>query len=119
MIIHCYCIFDRKALSYHPPYYAPTDGAAVRTLADAVADANNMLGRHPNDYVLYCVGSFDDSKGSMEPASPLRHVIDAIALVRAIQSEIPFPDHATTLKPSELDGKAGREQWVRDQGGNV
>jgi len=95
MRLRCYSIFDRKALSYHMPYYAPTDNAAVRTLSDAVADTNNSLGRHPNDYVLYYVGDFDDQTGVYTPVAPLVHVIDAIHLARALQSELPFPDHAT------------------------
>lgn len=103
MKMSVYSIFDRKALVYHQPYFALNHAVAVRTLSDAVADPNSMFGRHPNDYVLYCIGQYDDSKGSMESSSPLEHVIDAIALVKAVQSEIPFPDRATTTRPSEVE----------------
>lgn len=94
-MIRCYSVFDRKTLAYMPPYFAATDGAAVRTLSDAVADPNNLLGRHPGDYVLFYVGDFDDQKGAFLPVSPLVHVIDAVSLVQALQSEIPFPPQAT------------------------
>lgn len=106
MMMRCYTVFDRKTLSYHLPYYAVNDSAAVRTLSDAVSDVNSLYGRHPNDFVLYCCGTFDDQKGAMEPSSPLLHVIDAIALVKAIQSEIPFPEHTTTSKPSLYEKSA-------------
>lgn len=100
MKTRCYSIYDRKALVYHTPYYAITDAVAVRTLSDAVTDPNGMFGRHPNDYVLFYVGEFDDSNGQFVPVQPLAHVIDAQALVKALQSEIPFPEGTTTDKPS-------------------
>nr|AVQ10242.1 DNA binding protein VP5 [Gokushovirinae environmental samples] len=92
MRINAYSVFDRKTLAYHMPFYAPTDGAAVRTLADATADPNTSLGRHPNDYVLFEVGYFDDAAGALVATSPVRHIIDVIALVKATQAEIPFPE---------------------------
>lgn len=95
MRLRCYSLYDRKTLAYFPPYYAATDGAAVRTFSDAVGDVNSQIGRHPNDYVLFYVGEFDDTNGAMLAASPLAHVIDGSALVAALQSEIPFPDRAT------------------------
>lgn len=115
MIINVYSIFDRKALVYHLPYFAQTHAVAVRTLSDVVADPNTTFGRHPNDYVLYCIGRYDDAKGAMLPLSPMDHVIDAIALVKAIQSEIPFPEAATTTRPSDLDGAA----WPKSPNGEA
>lgn len=101
MIINAYSIYDRKTLAYFPPFYAPTHGGAVRSLADLVQDMNTSVGRHPNDYVLYCVGIFDDSKGALLAQSPIEHVIDASALVRAMQQEIPFPDVGTVKSNEE------------------
>lgn len=101
-----YSVYDRKTLVYLPPYFALTDGAAIRTLSDAVADRNNMLAKHPNDYVLYFVGEFDDTNGQVLPAVPLVHVIDANTLVAALQQEIPFPAGSTNGR--DVDG-------VRDQ----
>lgn len=109
MKINAYSIFDRKTLAYFPPFYAPTHGGAVRSLADLVGDTNTTVGRHPNDYVLFCIGCFDDAKGALEPISPIEHVIDAIALVKAMQHEIPFPDRAT-LKGDQDAGFEDRRQ---------
>lgn len=99
MLLKAYSIYDRKALQYHPPFFASTDGAAVRMLSDLVQDANSTVGRHPGDYVLYFVGSYSDSNGSLEPVSPLQHIMDAQALL-PVQSNIFGPDtsrlgHAT------------------------
>lgn len=82
MVLKAYSIFDNKALQYHPPFFASTNGAAVRSLADLANDLNTQVGRHPGDFVLYCIGAYDDQKGMMLPIQPLEHVVDAVALVR-------------------------------------
>ena len=89
MIIRAYSVYDRKALTYNPPFHAPTDGAAIRIVADAANDQNTSLGRHPNDYVLFFVGTYDDQTGAMAPAAPLVHVIDLNALLDK-QQPLPF-----------------------------
>lgn len=82
MRLRAYSIFDNKALQYHPPFFASTNGAAVRSLSDLANDINTQIGRHPGDYILYCVGEYDDQTGAMLPCAPLEHVVDAVALVR-------------------------------------
>lgn len=89
MQLLAFSIYDNKALQFHTPFFSSTDGAAVRSLSELVSDANTTIGRHPSDYVLYCIGSYDDNLGAMVPISPLRHVIDAVALVK-IQPPLPL-----------------------------
>lgn len=92
MLLNAYSIYDRKGLNYHAPFFAATDGLAVRSFSDLANDANTTVGRHPADYVLFCVGTFSDTNGSLEPTSPLRHVMDANALLQ-IQPSL-FNDRA-------------------------
>jgi len=82
MKTNAYTIYDRKALIYNAPFFVATDGVATRELSNLVNDPNTTIGRHPNDYVLYCCGAYDDQLGSLLPESPLRHVMDASALVK-------------------------------------
>ncbi|WNK13291.1 MAG: nonstructural protein [Microvirus sp.] len=82
MITNAYAIFDNKALIYNVPWFQPTHGAATRILADLVNDGSTNVGRHPGDYVLYQIGTYDDAKGEFIPLAPLVHIMDAIALVR-------------------------------------
>lgn len=81
MMLRAYSIYDSKALVYHQPFFAPTNGAAVRMFADTANDMNTSIGRHPADYVLFCVGHYDDQVGAMTPYSPLEHIVDASALL--------------------------------------
>lgn len=95
MKLNAYSIYDRKALQYHPPFFTHTDGAAVRDFKDLANDPATRIGRHPADFVLFLVGIFDDSKGTIETFTPITHVADAQALVaaQAIQAEF-FKDAA-------------------------
>lgn len=90
MLLNAYSLFDNKALVYSPPFFVNTDGAAVRMVQDIANDLNTQVGRHPGDFVLFCVGTFSDGNGSMEPTLPLRHVIDAVALVTIKQKPFNF-----------------------------
>lgn len=82
MMYRAYSFFDWKALTYSPPFFQPTDGAAMRLVEDVANDLNTQIGRHPSDFVLYCVGQYDDQKGAFTPFAPLTHVVDVVALVR-------------------------------------
>lgn len=105
MILNAYSIYDRKALQYHPPFFASTDGAAVRSFSDLANDVNTSIGRHPADYVLYCVGTYDDQRGLMLSYDPINHVMDATALLK-----IESPIHGLFKQPNgtTLDAKEGK-----------
>lgn len=84
MILNAYSLYDRKALQYHAPFFSVADGAALRMVADLVADPNTTVGRHPEDYVLYRVGAYDDASGSLLPVTALDHIADCASLVRIV-----------------------------------
>lgn len=81
MLLRAYTLHDNKALTYSPPFFQHNDALAIRMLTDLVADVNTAPGRHPNDFRMYCVGTYDDSSGGFTPISPPEHVQDAISLV--------------------------------------
>lgn len=82
MRVKAYTIFDTKSLTYSNPFYAPTHGAAIRITSDAAHDGNSQLSRHPADFILYCVGEYDDNSGIFLPLDPREHVVDVIALIK-------------------------------------
>lgn len=83
-----YSVYDSKALVYNSPFLAPTHQAAMRMISDVVADPNTSLGRHPNDYVLYCIAEFDDGNGIVSAIDPREHVVDCAALVPIEQTRL-------------------------------
>lgn len=84
-----YTVYDNKALVYGVPFYAPTDGSAVRSFQELANDANTTVGRHPSDFSLFCVCTYDDQNGATTPVQPLRHVVDASALL-VLQPRLPI-----------------------------
>jgi len=81
MILRIYTLFDSKALIYNAPFFSPNHGVARRMCADLVTDMNTTVGRHPRDYVLYCLGAYDDNSGKFDVFEIKEHVVDLIALV--------------------------------------
>lgn len=58
-------VFDTKAEVYEPPFAAPTENAAERMFSDAVNDGQSRVAKHPEDYQLFLLGTFDTSTGEM------------------------------------------------------
>lgn len=94
MLLRAYSVYDRKALQYHPPFFASTDGQAVRSFGDLANDLNTNIGRHPADFVLFLIGFYDDSNGSLESTNPVQHVADAQALVQKSAELFPIRKEA-------------------------
>lgn len=53
---------DRAVNAYMRPMFTPTAGAALRAFQDEVnrQHDDNLMYRHPDDYELFELGSFDD-----------------------------------------------------------
>lgn len=100
MRTNAYCVYDNKALVYGTPFFAPTDGSAVRSFQELANDNRTTVGNHPGDFSLWCVGSFDDQKATLLGELPPRHVIDAVALVQ-IQGRLPLTDTADLQQSKE------------------
>lgn len=61
MVLNVYSIYDEKSQSYGTPFFMATDGLAARAFSDLVKDTTTLVGMHPEDFVLYQIGSFDDA----------------------------------------------------------
>lgn len=62
-----FAIKDEKASSFHNPFVCINRMVAIRMFVDAVQDANTDYHKHPADYTLYEVGSWNPEKGSPMP----------------------------------------------------
>lgn len=67
----CFSIRDEKVQSYGMPFCCATQAEAVRMVGDALT-TDTIFARHPNDFTLYNVGSFDEISGQIVPVdSPI------------------------------------------------
>ena len=60
MITKIFTIFDSKAASYLPPMYMQSTGAMIRTFEDECNNEKSHFNKHPADFTLFEIGSFDD-----------------------------------------------------------
>lgn len=65
-----FSIYDTKAAIYSSPWLSPTKGAAIRAFSDNVNDVQSPFYRHPDDYILFQLGVFDDNTGEITMIEP-------------------------------------------------
>lgn len=69
-----YSVHDVQLAAFGRPFYAETDGVAVRSFADPVMDSEHQFGKFPGDFCLYEIGSFDEVSGEIKGSVPKRVV---------------------------------------------
>ena len=80
MKMNMYTIFDAAANVYMRPFFFQADGQAQRAFQDLSNDDNHEVGKHPEDYTLFRVGSFDDNEGKVTSQSPFKIINGAEAV---------------------------------------
>ncbi|AZL82848.1 nonstructural protein [Apis mellifera associated microvirus 9] len=77
-----FAVYDVKAGSYHPPFYQINKGLAMRSFSDLVANPQSTLYRHPQDFALYELGTFDDVTGKFDVLDTPLHISNATEWVQ-------------------------------------
>lgn len=67
MKLSAFSILDAKAQSFMQPFYFNYKGQASRTLEDILKEKDHPIAKHPEDYSLYLLGTFDPFTGRLEP----------------------------------------------------
>lgn len=80
MKLGVYSVRDAAVDAWLTPFFARTDGEAVRSFSDACMDVKHQFALHARDYCLYRIGWFDDSTGAV--------VSDAYRLVEATSFQL-------------------------------
>lgn len=65
MKLHVMSVKDNAAQTFGRPFFMPSTGVALRSFTDEVnrAAEDNQLYKHPEDFDLYQLGTFDDETG--------------------------------------------------------
>lgn len=69
MILNIYSIYDLQIRAYSQPYYSHTNGSALRAFSDHVNDPQSQPNKHPEDYQLFHLGTFNDETGELTPTT--------------------------------------------------
>lgn len=72
-------VMDTAVGAFGRPVFVASTAVAIRSFSDEVnrVDANNEMNKHPDDFYLYEIGSFDDSSGILKPVEPARVLMRA------------------------------------------
>lgn len=66
-----FAVFDTKVALFAQPFFARNQAAAMRMFNDACSDPSTTLSKHPADFHLYHLGSFDEETGYLESIKPV------------------------------------------------
>ncbi len=97
-----FSFFDVKAQAYLPPFCLPETAMAVRVFGDCVNSSDHAFGRHPGDYTLFELGSFDDSVCVVSCTPSAMKVANGLELVRT---------SGTGLSSDQVDLELVREEF--------
>ncbi len=69
MLQNMFSIYDSKVEAFLQPFFMQTRAAAIRAVTDTVANPEHLFAKHPEDYTLFYLGSFEDQKAvfDLEP----------------------------------------------------
>lgn len=87
MKLKCFSVYDDKAHAYITPFFLPETDLALRTFSDCVNDPNHQWGKHPEDYTLFGLGSFDVLSGKLSALEPSTVLANGLTLKRRITDE--------------------------------
>lgn len=73
MLLRAFTVLDVKTGIHNVPFFVPHPGIAHRMFADLAGDMSTSIGRHPADYVLVEIGSYDDNTGRFENDQQVHH----------------------------------------------
>lgn len=61
MIHKIVAVYDTKAEAYMRPVFVQSFGAAERSFGDAVNDTSTEYSKHPEDYIMFSLGEYNDA----------------------------------------------------------
>lgn len=85
-----YTVYDSVTEVYWHPFFAFNHEEAKRTIGNAVnAPADNDLSLHPEDFTLYCIGTFNDQVNEviLEPLIPVENICRCDQLITKMDSQ--------------------------------
>ena len=65
MINKVFAVKDIKVGAFMAPFFMRSKGEAIRAFTDFANDGQSMPSKHPEDFCLYEIGTWDDDTGSL------------------------------------------------------
>lgn len=62
-----FSVFDEKANAFLDPFFAKTEGMAIRMFEQTLQDPQCPFAQFPGDFTLFMIGTWDEFTGKPEP----------------------------------------------------
>jgi len=85
MLTNIYVIYDQKAKVYNRPFYLLNDDVAHRVALDMRQDSSTDLARHPEDFIMFRLGTYDDQFATLNLHD------DPVTMFRFHELQLPLP----------------------------
>lgn len=91
MTLIAFSILDTKSGAFNTPFFFPARGLAVRAFGDLVDDAQSTISKHPDDYRLFEVGTFDLDSGKLTALDSPKFMSSAVEFLHPQPAVVPVP----------------------------
>lgn len=82
MVLVVVSVRDSAVDAYSRPFYVPTIGMAVRSFQDEVNNPESPMYKHPADYTLFELATFDEDTGKFHNLDVPRQVMRGVDVYR-------------------------------------
>lgn len=109
MILKAFSLYDMKSGLFAAPFFMPHVGQAIRACQDIGADLSTVVGRHPADYMLCELGTYDDNTGTFENALTHHATVANLLEPRAAQGGLFGRDAGAAASPEPIVAHPGKD----------
>lgn len=106
-----FSIYDSKTGHYWLPMVAINSQDMIRQVTNQLAKPDSFdtaIGRNPEDYSLFLIGSFDQKTGYIKPCEPVVHIANIHELKSSLQPRGSIQMNQP-YQMAAMDGGAGPE----------
>lgn len=105
MKMFAYSVFDVASGVYDNPFFMQSDAQAQRAFMDIATNADHPIGKHPHDFTLYRIGSWDNGECELIGDGPraIMTALQAVAQSRKIDQQQMDMLHAEIGKPKPAE----------------
>lgn len=85
-------VYDNAVKAFSRPMFVRAKGEAMRSFIDECGNPKSELAKHPSDYSLYLLGTFDEESGVFENSSPAELLLNAREFAPEVSVVSPLRD---------------------------
>jgi hypothetical protein len=104
MQLKAFALLDSKTGMFNVPFFMAHTGQALRAVMELGQDLTTIVGRHPTDFVLYEIGTYDDQTGTLT-STPINSLGVVASLLPTVQGNL--------FRPADLPGASAPGESVQ------